>query len=195
MAERYGMVIDLDACIGCHACSIACKVENNTDVGIDWHRVETKGDPKNRIGEDLPLGVYPDLSLYWVPMPCQHCENAPCMAVCPAATISKRDDGIVLVDKSKCIGCMYCSWVCPYKMPQYSLEDGTMEKCTFCAHRVDKELAPACVNVCVYGARVFGDLNDPHSDVSRLIARKNGGVLLPEMGASPSVYYVGLRRR
>jgi Fe-S-cluster-containing dehydrogenase component len=201
MAEHYGMVIDLDACIGCHACSIACKIENSTDINTDteidtnWHRVEPMGDPKGKVGEDIPLGVYPDLSLYWLPMPCQHCEHAPCAVVCPAAAITKRTDGIVLVDKLKCIGCKYCSWVCPYNMPQYSLEDGTMEKCTFCVHRVDQSLEPACVIACVYGARFFGDLNDPHSEISKLIASKRGGVLLPEQGTLPSVYYVGSRRR
>ena len=217
MAKHYGMVIDLDACIGCHACTIACKLENSSDLNTyidtdwekfgavdtytyadlspDWHRVEPVGDPKGKVGEDIPSGVYPNLSLYWLPMPCQHCEEAPCAVVCPAATINIREDGIVLVDKTKCIGCQYCSWVCPYQMPQYSPKDGTMEKCTFCAHRVDKGLDPACVHVCVYGARFFGDLNDPHSNVSKYIATKHGGVLLPEQGTKPSVYYTGSRRR
>jgi len=192
--KQYGMVIDLDACIGCHACSIACKFENGTEVGLDWHRVETVGDPNAKVGQDIPAGVYPDLSMYWLPIPCMHCGNPPCMEVCPAAAISKGTEGIVLVDKEKCVGCKYCSWVCPYKVPQFG-EDGTMQKCTLCAHRIAKGQEPACVVACVYGARVFGDVNDPHSEASKLIARKHGGVLLPEQRTNPAVYYVGSRRR
>jgi tetrathionate reductase subunit B len=192
MSKQYGMVVDLDACIGCHACSIACKFENGTQLEIDWHRVETVGDPKANVGQDIPSGTYPDLSMYWLPMPCMHCKNPPCMEVCPAGGISKRADGIVLIDKEKCIGCGYCGWACPYEMLQLNLQDGTMEKCTFCAHRIDGgEEMTACVEACVYGARVFGDINDPHSDVSKLIASKHGRVLLPEQGTEPSVYYVG----
>jgi tetrathionate reductase subunit B len=191
MAEQYGMVIDLAACIGCHACSIACKFENGTELNVDWHRVETIGDPKAKVGQDIPAGTYPNLSLYWLPMPCMHCQNPPCMEVCPAAAISKRAEGMVVVDQSKCVGCQYCSWACPYDVPQFNPETGTMEKCTLCAHRVTQGEPPACVEACVYGARVFGDINDPHSEISEFIARRHGRVLLPEQGTEPAIYYVG----
>jgi len=191
MVKHYGMAMDLSRCIGCHACSIACKIENGLEVGMNWHRVETIGEPGAKVGEDLPAGTFPDLSMYWLPIPCMHCINPPCMAVCPASAISKRADGIVLIDKEKCIGCKYCVWACPYEVPQFNPLDGTVEKCTFCAHRVDQGEEPFCVHVCVYGARVFGDINDPHSEVSKLIARKHGRVLLPEQGVEPAVYYLG----
>ncbi len=191
MAKHYGMAIDLARCIGCHACTFACKIENELEVGMNWHRVETVGDPKAKVGEDLPAGTYPNLIMYWLPIPCMHCKNPPCMAVCPTAAISKHADGIVSINKVKCIGCKYCLWVCPYEVPQINTVDGKVEKCTFCSHRVSQGEEPFCVEVCVYGARVFGDINDPHSEVSQLIAKKHGRVLLPEQGAEPAVYYVG----
>jgi DMSO reductase iron-sulfur subunit len=190
MAKQFGMVIDMSVCIGCQACTIACKFENGTDLDIDWHRVLTVGDPKAKIGQDIPAGVYPDLSLSWLPMPCMHCGNPPCKNVCPAAAITKSEEGFVLVDQTRCVGCQYCSWACPYGVPQFSSTTGKMQKCTLCVQRVTKGQVPACVNACVYGARVFGDVNDPHSDVSKVIARKHAQVLLPEQGTKPSIYYV-----
>jgi molybdopterin-containing oxidoreductase family iron-sulfur binding subunit len=185
MAEHYGMLIDLKACIGCHACSIACKLENDTPLDVDWHRVLTVG------GEhlDTPRGTYPNLSLYWLPVPCMHCENPPCEKVCPTTAISQRTDGIVLIDQDKCVECGYCAWACPYQVPQHNREAGVVEKCTLCAHRVDQGQKPACVEACVWGARIFGDLNDPNSEVSQAIATRHGEVLMPEQGTKPSVYY------
>jgi molybdopterin-containing oxidoreductase family iron-sulfur binding subunit len=185
MAKQYGMLIDLKRCIGCHACTLACKVENNTVLGVDWHRVLTVG------GEhaDSPRGAYPNLSMYWLPMPCMHCQEPPCVEACPTAAITRRDDGIVLIDQDKCIGCGYCRWACPYDGAQYNSEAGVVEKCTFCAQRVDRGLEPFCVEACVWGARIFGDLNDPDSEISRAIARKRGETLLPEQGTEPAVYY------
>lgn len=190
MAKHYGMVIDLNRCIGCHACTIACKIENGLGVGMNWHRVETIGAPGAKVGQDIPAGIFPNLSMQWLPIPCMHCQNPPCLAACPTAAISKSAEGMVLIDKDKCIGCTYCSWVCPYDVPQLNSGDGKMEKCTLCAHRVIRGEEPACVKACVYGARVFGDVNDPHSEVSKLIARKHGQVLLAELGTKPAIYYV-----
>jgi len=190
MGKQYGMVIDLGVCVGCHACTIACKFENGTDLTIDWHRVETVGDPKAQVGQDIPKGIYPNLSLSWLPVPCQHCANPPCLAACPTGAISKRADGIVLIDQNRCIGCRYCSWVCPYHVPQFNAATGTTEKCTLCVHRVDQSLVPACVNACVYGARVFGDVNDPNSEAGKLIATRHAHVLAPEQETGPSVYYI-----
>ena len=91
MSKQLGMVIDLKACIGCHACSVACSFENGLETDVNWHRVETIGDPKAGIGQDIPIGEFPNLGMYWLPMPCMHCENPPCLEVCPAMAISKRD--------------------------------------------------------------------------------------------------------
>lgn len=191
MAKHYGMLISLDSCIGCWACTVACKAANGLDIGVNWNRVESIGDPKAKPGQDMPAGTYPDVSLYWLPMPCMHCQKAPCMNACPASAISRREDGIVMIDQNRCLGCGYCAWMCPYGVPQFNRTTNTMGKCTFCASRVDQGQQPACVEACVYGARVFGDLNDPNSEISRLIAQKKGKVLLPEHGTEPSVFYAG----
>ena len=191
MSKRYGIVIDVDKCIGCHACTIACKMQNGTDLNIDWTRVETVGDPKANIGQDIPAGTYPNLSLSWLPVLCMHCQNAPCVAECPSGSLAQREDGIVTFDKNKCIGCQACSWVCPYKIPKYSPIDGTVEKCNLCVSRIDQGQEPFCVVACVYGARVFGDLNDPNSAPSTLLARKHGRQLTPEQGTNPTIQYVG----
>ncbi len=191
MAKQYSIVIDLDSCMGCHACTLACKFENGTPLEVDWHRVETLGDPKAKVGQDIPLGTYPNLRLSWLPVPCMHCENPPCVDACPTAAITRRTDGIVQVDKAKCIGCQYCSWVCPYNVPQYSTTDGTMEKCHLCVHRVEAGQEPACVAACVYGARVFGDLEDPDSVAAKMVAARRAQRMLPEYGTAPAVRYVG----
>lgn len=185
MAKQYGMLIDLKRCIGCQACTLACKVENDTALGVEWHRVLTVGGEHT----DSPRGTYPNLSMYWLPMPCMHCQEPPCAEACPTEAITRRDDGIVLIDQDKCVGCGYCRWACPYDGAQYNAEEGVVEKCTFCAHRVDWGLEPFCVEACVWGARIFGDLNDPNSDVSRAIARKRGEVLLSEQETHPAVFY------
>lgn len=185
MAKRYGMLIDLKRCIGCHTCSLACKVENRTPLGIDWLRVITIGG--NHL--DTPSGVYPDVAMHWVPAACMHCQNAPCEQACPTLAITRRADGIVLIDREKCNGCQDCLSACPYGAPQYNPKTGVVEKCTLCVHRIDEGQQPFCVAACVTEAFVFGDLNDPDSDVSRAIAGKDVEVALPELGAKPSVYY------
>jgi Fe-S-cluster-containing dehydrogenase component len=181
----------LEKCIGCHACTMGCKMQNGTDLDIDWTRVETVGDPKAKIGQDIPRGTFPNLSLSWLPVLCMHCKNAPCVERCPTGALPQRGDGIVVFDKQACIGCQACSWVCPYSIPKYSPADGTVEKCHLCYSRIDEGKEPFCVTACVYGARVFGDLNDPQSPVSQLIARKHGRQLLPEYNTDPTIRYVG----
>ncbi len=209
---RYGMVIDLKRCIGCHACAVACKGENSTPPEIKWSRVL-----------DYATGKYPRVNRYFLPLLCMHCEDAPCVDVCPSGATYKRADGIVAVDYDKCIGCRYCMVACPYharyfndknggyfpagltpaeKLGYQKHQVGTVEKCIFCTPRVDEgvkkglkpgvdwEATPACVNACPVGARVFGDLDDPSSEVSRLIISRRGYQLRPEMGTKPSVYYL-----
>jgi molybdopterin-containing oxidoreductase family iron-sulfur binding subunit len=196
------MVIDLARCIGCNACTVACKIEQGTPDTVYFARVYTE-----------ESGTYPDVETTYVPALCNHCENPPCVTVCPTGASWKRDDGIVLVDADKCIGCRYCMMACPYGNRFYlrrgildrgyygeltpfeeakwsRFTEGTVVKCTFCAHRVDRGLAPACVVTCPTDARVFGDLEDPESEVSRLVAERDGRQPLPEMGTNPSVFYL-----
>ena len=225
---HYGMVIDLDRCTGCRACMIACKVENNTPQAKLWMYVF-------RFEE----GEYPYTRVWFMPRPCMHCHNAPCVKVCPVGARYKREDGLVATDWERCIGCRYCEVACPYgvnhfnwkepaenyyldwgdedlspvtdgEVPPYRNPDldgrygpeqrpiaggghyrGVIEKCTFCVQRVEKGLDPACVTTCPTFALYFGDLDDPDSDVSRMLAGDSSFRLLEELGTEPSVYYIG----
>lgn len=198
---RYGMVIDLSRCVGCHACAMACKAENGTPPGVWWNKVLT--------GE---MGKFPNTRIIYTPTLCMHCQNAPCVDACPTGASDKRPDGIVAVDYDKCMGCRYCEIACPYgartfveaikpyypkfgftpyeQMMYKKHQEGVVEKCNFCLERVEKGEEPACVQTCPAYARYFGDLDDPNSEVSKLIARRHGYQLLPELGTEPSVYYL-----
>lgn len=177
---RLSMAIDLDSCIGCHSCAVVCKQENNVGLGTFYSKVLTIG----------PSGTYPDLEMYYLPVACQHCDNPQCVSVCPTGASYKREDGIVLVDHSKCIGCQYCVMACPYGVRTYdeSPGKGVIEKCTLCAHLVDDGGTPACVRHCPGQARVFGDLDDSESDISKLVAKKTTHKLT-DVGNKPSVIY------
>jgi len=213
---RWGMVINLEKCIGCWGCTVACKQEHFLPPRVFWNRI--------LIGE---AGEYPMVRKLMMPILCNHCEDAECVHVCPTGATFKREDGVVLIDYDKCIGCRYCVVSCPYQQRTYyasdskeyfpnqgltelevlgrqlhPLQERTVVKCNFCVDRldsgcerglkpgVDREASPACVNVCVTKARVFGDLDDPQSNVSRLIKEKAGSQLHPEFGTNPSVYYI-----
>lgn len=178
---RNTMVIDLDSCIGCHSCAVVCKQENNVGLGTFYNKVLTVG----------PSGTYPDLEMYYLPVACQHCDNPQCVHVCPTGASYRREDGIVLVDHSKCIGCQYCVMACPYGVRTYDASEGKgiIEKCTMCAHRVDEGGVPACVFHCPGQARKFGDIEDPESEVSKLIASKANHKLV-DVGNGPGVVYV-----
>jgi len=211
MSLRYGMVIDLERCIGCYACTIACKMENGISQG-SWIRVDTMGGQQI----DTAKGEYPNLSMLYLPRLCMHCQDAPCVEVCPTGACYKREDGIVLVDYDKCVGCKYCIVACPYTTRYHNKEGsgyfaaeptpdeklgyqqhklGAAEKCTFCMHRVERGEEPACVEACPTSARHFGNLDDPQSEVSRLITSKYGAPLLKDLGTKPSVYYLPPRRK
>ncbi|MBI4320614.1 MAG: 4Fe-4S dicluster domain-containing protein [Chloroflexi bacterium] len=197
---RLGMAIDLNRCIGCHSCYMACKAENFTPPGVFWGRVLEK-----------EIGKYPTVKKMFLPILCNHCEDPACKRVCPTGATSKREDGIVLVDYDKCVGCRACMMACPYDVRFYVKEirsyfpagptpyeaygyprfqTNVVQKCTFCSHRVDRGLQPACVETCPTKARYFGDLGDPASEISQLIAQRGGYQLRAELGTNPSVYYL-----
>ncbi|MFQ6085124.1 MAG: 4Fe-4S dicluster domain-containing protein [Candidatus Bathyarchaeia archaeon] len=226
---KWGMVIDLRRCVGCHACTVACKFENFTAPGIYWNLVF-----------DREEGEYPDVKRVFVPRPCMHCENPPCVKVCPTGATGKREDGIVFMNYEECIGCRYCEVACPYgvryfnwgkrlyygtkstpheefsydlRPSEHRKQLGTIEKCTLCSHKVDRAVEmgikpdfnpdrrtqddfkrekgiPACCLTCLGKARYFGDLDDPDSAVSKVLAGREWIRLLEELGTSPQVYYL-----
>ena len=178
---QYGMVIDVRRCIGCHSCTVACKSEFDVPLGVNRSWVEY-----------TEKGEYPNVGRSFLPRLCNHCSEPPCVKVCPTDATYKRDqDGIVVIDSGLCIGCKYCIHACPYDARFLNPVTGFADKCDFCIHRVSKGLVPACVNTCVGGARIFGDLGDPDSDISKLIATNRVTVLRREMGTFPNVYYIG----
>jgi molybdopterin-containing oxidoreductase family iron-sulfur binding subunit len=201
--RRWGMVVDLDKCNGCKVCETTCRIENNVPYfnqpryDAYWLRIaeiepETPGLEK--------VGKRP------VPLMCQHCEDAPCIHVCVTKASFRRDDGIVLVDEHRCIGCRYCVIACPYRarsiifrendtwtnkeVPKIMIVVST--KCNFCVHRVDQGKQPACVEGCPKNALIFGDMMDPKSEIGRLIAESHPQVLRPEKMVKPGVFYKGL---
>ena len=179
--KRWGMVIDLRKCVGCQSCTVSCMVENDVPKGsfrtvVSDYELVRHGKPRRQ-----PL-----------PRLCNHCEHPSCITVCPTQATFQRNDGIVVIDNTVCIGCGACVQACPYDARFINPETNTADKCTFCAHRVDEGLLPACVETCVGGARVFGDLNDPDSEISRLIKENSVQTLQPSTGNEPQVFYIGL---
>ena len=206
---RWGMAIDLRKCIGCKYCVYACQAVNDVPDDMRWnvHLLD-----RTQTGE-----------VFHMTRPCLHCQDAPCVSVCPVGATFVRDDGLVMMDYDKCIGCRYCQVACPYGARSFNWQErgatsgyqpewgnaevtvrprGVAEKCTFCAHRIDRGLpqglmpgidraaTPACVNICPVRARVFGDLNDPNSPVSRAIAENPTFRLREDLGTEPKVYYI-----
>ena len=177
---RLAMVIDLLRCIGCHSCSVACKAEFKVPLGVwrSWVKV----------GEH---GSYPRTSRSFLPLLCNHCEKPACVDACPTKASYKREDGAVLIKEDVCIACGLCISACPYKARFFNHEKKIADKCTFCIHRADEGVEPACVNTCPAKARTFGDLSDPRSEVSKLVASTPTKVLKPGFKTEPSVLYVG----
>ena len=137
-------------------------------------------------------GEYPNVEMSFLPRLCNHCDDPPCVDVCPVNATWQREDGIVVIDQETCIGCKYCIQACPYDMRYINPLTNTADKCDFCLQRVSKGLKPACVATCIGGARIFGDLNDPDSEVSKLVASEPVQVLKPEFGTEPQVFYINL---
>ncbi|MDC8760258.1 4Fe-4S dicluster domain-containing protein [Janthinobacterium sp. hw3] len=183
-ATRWAMVVDVRKCIGCQACTVSCIMENAVPENSFRTIVSTY-----EVREGNRCGTYT------LPRLCNHCEKPPCVPVCPVGATFQRKDGVVVVDGDRCVGCAYCVQACPYDARFINHDTGKADKCTFCAHRVDVGLLPACVETCVGGARIFGDLNDPHSEVRRLLDANEVKVLKPEMDTQPHVFYLGLDER
>lgn len=179
--QRLGMLIDLSLCVGCNACAVACKQENEVPV--------TKF---NTWVESWDVDDAGTIRRANVPKLCNHCADAPCVKVCPTGASYRSEDGVVLVDEEKCIGCKYCMAACPFQARWVSDETGEVGKCTFCHHRSSNGLLPACVATCITRARYFGDLNDPNSDIAKKLAEVGGEALHADLGLDSSVFYVGL---
>lgn len=198
---RYGLVIDLLRCMGCGACSIACRAERGTPAGISYNKV--------KISE---IGHYPNAKMKFLPMSCMHCKKPYCLDACPREATYQRDDGLVLIDKDKCVGCGTCVLACPYgsrqlfkEMKSYyagnhptpyemvrqkQFKRGTAVKCDFCVERLEKGRLPACVETCPGLARTFGDLDDPDSEVSKLLRKHKVVSLKEDEETEPSVCYI-----
>lgn len=208
--KKLGLVIDLDTCVGCHACAVACKEWNAGGIAgpltdENPYGREPFGVWFNRVHsyevEPLANSGQPATTLHF-PRSCLHCETPACVTVCPTGASYKRaEDGIVLVDEDKCIGCQLCSWACPYGAREYSQVEGVMKKCTLCVDRIynehleESERQPACVQACPTRARHFGDLGDPDSDISKLVVERGGRDLMPELGYKPVNKYLPPRPR
>lgn len=179
---RIGMVIDLDECLGCDTCTVACDQENQVPIGHSYGTVHQVG----------PIGVFPELEMYYVPQMCQHCDDPPCVTVCPTGASYRRDDGLVLFDDSKCVGVQFCVDACPYAARNYDKEKEIIEKCTFCAHKLDVGENPACVKSCVAECRTIGDFDDPNSKVSKLLrqAGEENVHTLEDTGNRPMIRYI-----
>jgi molybdopterin-containing oxidoreductase family iron-sulfur binding subunit len=197
---RYAMVIDLQKCTGCNSCTVACRAEQGTPAGVHFHKVIK-----------YEAGKYPNAKMKFLPMPCMHCQDPPCQKVCPTGATFIDPNGLVLIDENKCIGCRACMVACPYESRQFlweiktyflgslptpyekikhkGFEKGTVVKCNFCLHRLEQGRLPACVETCPSEARIFGDIDDPESEVSKLIVLDRGMPFRAELGTEPSVYY------
>jgi Fe-S-cluster-containing dehydrogenase component/formate-dependent nitrite reductase membrane component NrfD len=176
---NYGFIIDNRKCIGCHACTVACKAEHDVPIGVNrtWVKYIEKGE-------------FPNTRRLFSVMRCNHCEDAPCVDICPTTALFHREDGIVDFDERRCIGCKSCMQACPYDALYIDPETETAAKCNYCAHRVDISLEPACVNVCPVHAIVSGDMDNPHSEISQLLAREQVTARKAEKGTRPKLFYI-----
>ncbi len=184
---RYAFVIDVRRCIGCKACMVSCKSEWQVPVGHSRIWVKDTG----------VRGTFPDLKFDFVTGNCHHCSKPPCIEVCPNGSTYQRSDGIVVIDQDACLGCGLCIKACPYDARYYNPEKGVTDKCNMCVTRLEKGMQPACVDTCVGAARVFGDVDDPESNVARLIHDNQGDItrmISAEVDTDPQIYYIGLKQ-
>ncbi|CQR72182.1 Tetrathionate reductase subunit B precursor [Sporomusa ovata DSM 2662] len=186
MAKQYTLLIDLDRCVGCMACMVACKVVNQVDTGVDFNQVYKVG----------PEGTFPDCDMFFFPKQCMHCVEPLCAQVCPSRATYKTEEGVVLVDHNRCFGCSYCIWACPYGARTLNKNKGMVEKCVLCLPLVQKGEKPECVKTCLGNCRIFGDINDPNSEVSKYYTEQSDRAMQihPEIGTKPSVIYFKPRK-
>lgn len=175
---HYAMLIDAHKCTGCGACRVACQMQHNLPPEQYFNRLEFR-----------ESGKYPSVRMEIIPVQCMHCDNAPCQHVCPTKATYKREDGLVLINPKKCIGCKYCMTACPYDVRTLN-EDNIPEKCSFCAAYIIDGEEPACASTCMCGVRTFGDLDDPNSEISKKLKTVSTYHLIPEKGTRPRIYYV-----
>ena len=202
---QLALVIDLNTCVGCHACVTSCKEWNTSgEAGPMADKNPYGADPTgnffNRV-QTFEVGSFPKTETIHFPKSCLHCEEPPCVPVCPTGASYKRpEDGIVLIDYDICIGCEYCAWACPYGAREFDEKEKVMKKCTLCVDRIyDEELPellrkPACVLACPTSARIFGDIHDPESEASIAITLSNGYQLMPERGTQAANHYLPRRK-
>lgn len=170
MGKQLAFYIDTSMCIACKTCAIACKDKSNLPVGINWRRVHQYGG-----GSWIPHAMRPDLVVannvfaYSMSVSCMHCENPACVASCPTQAMTKRADGVVLVNQDQCVGCRYCEWACPYGAPQFDQAKGVITKCNFCEDLLAQRQNPACVDACVMRAIDFGELSDLRAKYGNLM--------------------------
>ena len=176
---KYGFIIDNRKCIGCHACTTACKSEHDVPVGVNRTYVK-----------QVEKGEFPDTRRIFSVMRCNHCTDAPCVEICPTEALFVRDDGIVDFDNNRCIGCKSCMQACPYDALYIDPDTNTAAKCNYCAHRVDVGREPACVSVCPEHAIIAGDMENPKTEISQLLARQQVKVRKPEKGTQPNLFYI-----
>lgn len=179
---RLGMLIDLRTCIGCHACSVACKAEFDVPLGVFRDTVKY-----------VESGVYPTARRDFIPVLCNHCEDAPCLKACPTAAITRREDGQVIINEGDCNVNRFCMAACPYGAIYIDPELNVAQKCTFCEHRTVQGLEPACVEACPTRCRIFGDLDDAKSEIANKATSNSLSVWKPEAGTGPRVFYVDPR--
>ena len=195
---QYAIATDLNRCVGCLACTVACKAVNNVPVGNFWNKTLRIGPNPKTEG-----AVWPDVEMYFLTVQCQHCENPACVAVCPTEASHKLEDGTVQVDKSKCIGCQFCAMACPYGVRYLNEEERVVEKCTLCEQQIAQGELPQCVSQCGGMARWFGDFDGDIRDFKGVGGRRMGDFIeeftdadvhmLPDSGNKPSYRYI-LRR-
>lgn len=176
---NFGFIIDNRKCIGCHACTVACKQEHDLPIGVNrtWVKYVEKGE-------------FPNARRVFSVQRCNHCSDAPCVEICPVTALWKRKDGIVDFDGNRCIGCKACMQACPYDAIYLNPDTNTAAKCNYCAHRVEVGLYPPCVNVCPEHAIIAGDMDEPSSEISQLLSRQQVQVRKPEKGTQPNVFYI-----
>ena len=205
--KKLGLVIDLDICVGCHACTTSCKEWNTSGYSAPLTDTDPYGENPtgvwfNRVHTFEVTALDGSSQTVNFPKSCLHCDDAPCVTVCPTGASFKRaEDGIVLVNQDTCIGCKLCSWACPYGAREYDSNEGVMKKCTLCVDKIynddlpEYSRVPACVSACPTGARSFGDLGDRDSAVSKLVESRGGFDLMPEQRCAPVNKYLPLRKK